>query len=132
MLGRTYHARASLYLGLVPLIAYFASDLSKPLFGRLRPLEALDRGLTDTWFASGNSFPSGHTAFFAGLIVPVVVLHPRTWPLLAIPLVVATQRVLATDHYLSDVSVSFGLALGVAALLKPIVETKSAGGSDRR
>jgi membrane-associated phospholipid phosphatase len=121
LLGRTPQARALIYIGFVPLIAYFTSDLSKPLFGRLRPFEAMDRGLADSWFASGNSFPSGHTAFFAGLIVPIVVVHRGAWPLLTIPLLVAAQRVLAADHYLSDVSLSFALALGAAALLLPVL-----------
>jgi membrane-associated phospholipid phosphatase len=123
--GRTEQGRAMCYTGLVPLIAYLVSDLSKPQFGRLRPFEVMESGFADQWFAAGNSFPSGHTAFFAGLVVPIVVLYRHTWPLLAIPIVVATQRVLATDHYISDVSVSFGLALGAAALLLPVIRVGS-------
>jgi membrane-associated phospholipid phosphatase len=73
--------------------------------------------LADTWFASGNSFPSGHVAFFAGLTLPIVALYPRLWVLLAVPLLVATQRVLAADHYLSDVTASFGIAVATTALL---------------
>jgi membrane-associated phospholipid phosphatase len=122
--GRPSKGRAAVYVGLVQLIAYVGSDLSKPLFGRLRPFEMTERGLADTWFVGGNSFPSGHVAYFAGLIVPIVMLFPRTWPLLAVPTLVAAQRVLATDHYISDVAASFGWALITAMVLSPILRTK--------
>jgi membrane-associated phospholipid phosphatase len=117
-------------LGLVPLIAYVVSDLSKPQFGRLRPLEAIERGVADAWLVSGNSFPSGHVAFFAGLIVPIVLLYPRTWPLLAVPILVATQRIIATDHYVSDVVASFGLVLLTAIVLLPIVRPRVGRGEE--
>jgi membrane-associated phospholipid phosphatase len=120
-LGQPRQARAAIYVGLVPLIAYLASDLSKPLFGRLRPFETVQRHLADTWFAGGNSFPSGHVAFFAGLAVPVVLLFPRAWPLLFVPILVAAQRLLAADHYLSDVTASFALAVLVAIVLGPML-----------
>jgi membrane-associated phospholipid phosphatase len=107
-----------LYVGLVQLGAYLAADLAKPQFGRLRPLEALERGGADIWFVGANSFPSGHVAFFAGLIVPVVVLSPRMWPLLVIPFVVAAQRISSADHYLSDAGMSLGLAVLAAWALR--------------
>jgi membrane-associated phospholipid phosphatase len=110
-----------LYLGLVQLVSYAAADLSKPLLGRLRPSEAAAGG--DIWFAGGNSFPSGHTAFYAGLFLPLVVLFWRLAPLWALPpLFVAAARVMAHDHYLSDVSASLALAAALAALLAPLAQ----------
>ena len=105
-----------LYVGLVQSLAYAAADLSKPWFGRVRPSEALAGG--DVWFAAGNSFPSGHTAFYAGLFFPLVVLFPRLAPLwLLPPLFVAVARVLEQDHYLSDVCTSLALAAILSAAL---------------
>jgi membrane-associated phospholipid phosphatase len=107
---------AVLYIGLVQMLSYAAADLSKPWFGRVRPSEALSGG--DVWFASGNSFPSGHVGFYAGLFFPLVILFPRLWPLwLAPPLFVAAARVLEQDHYLSDVGTSLAIAAILAAAL---------------
>jgi membrane-associated phospholipid phosphatase len=91
------------------------ADLSKPPFGRLRPHEAMELpALQDTWFVGANSFPSGHTAFYAGLFFPLVLIFPR-WLLLWLlpPFFIAVARVVEHDHYLSDVAAS----LTVAALL---------------
>jgi membrane-associated phospholipid phosphatase len=110
-----------LYLGLVQLLAYAAADLSKPWLGRVRPSEALSGG--DLWFAAGNSFPSGHTAFYAGLFFPLILIFPRLSPLWAIPpLFVAAARVMEQDHYLSDVSVSLAVSAALAALLAFVAE----------
>jgi membrane-associated phospholipid phosphatase len=110
-----------LYVALVQLLAYAAADLSKPFFGRIRPSEAMSGG--DVWFAAGNSFPSGHTAFYAGLFLPLVLLFPRLSPLWAIPPVfVAVSRVMERDHYLSDVTASLAIASAFAALLAFVAE----------
>jgi membrane-associated phospholipid phosphatase len=110
-----------LYLALVQSVATVAADLSKPPFGRLRPFEAAAQGGVDTWFVGANSFPSGHTAFYAGLFLPLTVLLPR-WALLWVlpPLFIAAARVLEDDHYLSDVAASLALAAALAAALAPL------------
>jgi membrane-associated phospholipid phosphatase len=113
------------YVGLVQFLSTTIADLSKPPFGRLRPHEAmLDGAGLDRWFAGGQSFPSGHTAFYFGLFVPLIILWPRyTLLWLAIPLIVATQRLVAHDHYLSDVAASITLAtllsVGLAGVARP-------------
>lgn len=112
---------ALLYVGLVQLLSYAAADLSKTWFGRVRPDEAL--GGADVWFAAGNSFPSGHTAFYAGLFFPLIMLFPRLAPVWALPpLFVAAARMMEQDHYLSDVSASLAFAAALAALLAFIAE----------
>lgn len=104
-----------LYVALVHLLSYAAADLSKPWFGRVRPFEAAGG---DLWFAAGNSFPSGHTAFYAGLFLPLMVLFPRLALLWALPaLFVAGARVAEQDHYLSDVSAALAIAAAFSALL---------------
>src|SRR5882757_2455264 len=61
------HVRPLFYLGMVQFMTTVVADLSKPIFGRLRPFEAFERtNGADTWFISANSFPSGHAAFYAG------------------------------------------------------------------
>jgi membrane-associated phospholipid phosphatase len=106
--------RPVLYLALVQAMSTVAADLSKPWLGRPRPFEPA----AGAWFAGGNSFPSGHVAFYAGLFLPLAVLLPRWSPLwLVPPLFVAAARVLEHDHYLSDVTVSLALASALAAAL---------------
>lgn len=112
-LGRTRRAGwLLLYLGAVQFLATVVADLSKPPFGRLRPHEAMADGrLVDQWFAGANSFPSGHAAFYAGLLLPLVVLVPRlAWLWLPAAVLVALSRVVEHDHYLSDVAASVALA----------------------
>ena len=106
------------YLALVQFISTTVADLAKPIFGRLRPFEA---SAGDVWFAGANSFPSGHTAFYAGFFFPLIFLVPRgalLWVLA--PLFVAVLRVLQHDHYVSDVFASLALAAALAASLSPL------------
>ncbi|MEO7826791.1 MAG: phosphatase PAP2 family protein, partial [Allosphingosinicella sp.] len=113
--GRTF------YVGSAQLLSTAIADFAKPLFGRLRPFQALAEAAgSDRWFMGPDyaSFPSGHAAFYAGLFVPLALLFPR-WapPLLAMPLLVGAQRIVSHDHYASDVGASFLLAAAVAAAL---------------
>ncbi|MES2754101.1 MAG: phosphatase PAP2 family protein [Pseudomonadota bacterium] len=103
----------TLFVGIVQFSATVVADLAKPVFGRLRPGET--PGPTDRWFADGNSFPSGHSAFYLALVLPVVLRHPRLCPLLGVPMFVAVGRVVMTDHYFSDVAVSLALAAVITA-----------------
>ena len=103
-----------LYIGVAQFFSAAFAHLAKPQFGRVRPFEAVGGG--DVWFAGGNSFPSLHAAFYAGLFFPLIVLFPRLAPIwLAPPLFVAAARVMEHEQYLSDVSVSLALAALLAA-----------------
>ena len=56
------------------------------------------------WFwRDGWSFPSGHVMLFASIVIPLVVVYPRTRPLLAIVAFVALARVAVNAHFVSDV-----------------------------
>ena len=57
------------------------------------------------------SFPSGHTASISALTG--FFLNKKTWPLLALPILVGVSRVVLNEHYLIDVI--GGLALGLLA-----------------
>lgn len=112
-----------LYIGAVQFVSTVIADLAKPQFGRFRPAEALaDPGAADLWFVGGNSFPSGHTAFYAGLFFPLMLVFPRWWPLFTIvPFFVAAERIVSNDHYLSDVSASLALAALLTVALTAIL-----------
>ncbi len=75
------------------------------------------------WFAGGNSFPSGHNAFFWGLFLPLIYLFPR-WriPLLIVPLFIAFARIDENYHFLSDVLGAIAIAALVTWLAAFLVE----------
>jgi membrane-associated phospholipid phosphatase len=105
-----------LYVGAVHLLSSSAAEFAAPAIGRLRPIETASGG--DLWLASGNSFPSPGTAFYAGLFLPLILLFPRAAPLwLAPPLFVAASEVMLDRHYLSDVGASLALASALAIAL---------------
>jgi membrane-associated phospholipid phosphatase len=112
------------YVGAAQLLCTAIADFAKPPFGRLRPFQALAEG-HDRWFMGPDygSFPSGHAAFYAGLFLPLALLFPR-WaaPLVAIPLLVGSQRIASHDHYASDVGASFLLAALVAGGLLKLLQ----------
>jgi len=107
-----YTARALIFTGLVQIGTIEASSMLKGVFGRLRPFQLLERGdWSHIWFAGGNSFPSGHVAFFGGLFLPLAYLYPKyRIPLLAVPVFIAFARVDENMHFLSDVLGSIALA----------------------
>ena len=96
--------------------------VGKNVFGRLRPQQVLDAGdwTQPLWFAGGGSFPSGHSAFYFGLLLPLAAACPNPWLralLLAIPLYVVLARIDLARHFLSDVAASALLAALYALLL---------------
>ena len=111
-------ARALIFAGTVQLCTIEAGSLLKAVFGRLRPYQLLDRGdWSHIWFAGGNSFPSGHVAFFWGLFLPLAYLYPKyRVPLLVVPVFIAFARVDENVHFLSDVLGSIALASLVTLL----------------
>jgi membrane-associated phospholipid phosphatase len=106
-------ARVVAWIAVIQLTTRFAVDVLKPVFDRLRPHQAIADGLlTDRFFAGvGNSFPSGHAAHFWGFFFALALAFPKWWlPLLIIPVLVSAARVIANDHYVSDVLASAAVA----------------------
>ena len=111
----------------------------KNVFGRLRPEQVLKSGdWTQIWFAGGGSFPSGHSAFYFGLLLPLAAACPRGWQralLLAIPVFAIVARIDLAKHFLSDVSMSALLAalysLALATLARRWLPPPTAGHSHR-
>lgn len=111
-------APAILAAGLVQAGTIGLMILGKSTFGRLRPHQVLASGdWTNIWFMQGGSFPSGHSAFYFGLFLPLAAAAPRAWQralLIALPCFVVCARVNMSMHFLSDVSASCVLAALVA------------------
>ncbi|MGI4735003.1 MAG: phosphatase PAP2 family protein [Janthinobacterium lividum] len=88
---------------LVTLLTHLCSAISanrlRVMVHRPRPAVLFDASATDSF-----SFPSGHTAIYWSLFLPLAVAFPR-WrlPLLALPALVALGRLVLEQHYLSDV-----------------------------
>ncbi len=96
--------------GLVQLAAIQTMLLAKDYFGRLRPFKVFEQGnWSNLWFVGGDSFPSGHSAFYFGICLPLAAACPvrwLRWLLIAIPLYVVLARIDMAKHFLSDVSTS--------------------------
>jgi membrane-associated phospholipid phosphatase len=106
-------ARVIVWIAIIQLTTRCAVDVLKPMFGRLRPHEAITDGLLhDRFFAGvGNSFPSGHVAHCWGSFFALALVFPKWWlPLLVVPVLVSVARVIANDHYVSDVPASAAVA----------------------
>ncbi|MBB4600760.1 undecaprenyl-diphosphatase [Hymenobacter luteus] len=91
-------------------------NLLKLYFNRPRPLAILTYQApnADFWQPVGHfeAFPSGHTAWAAGLLLPLALRFPKVRPwLLACIGLVAIGRVGLEAHWLSDVVASVCLAL---------------------
>lgn len=102
-----------LFIGSTHLVTRLVAGILKNVFHRLRPFEAIQAGNWDWKFFGdqGSSFPSGHSAHFWGLFLPLLFLFPRyRLPLLVVPIFITIARVGVNDHWCSDVLASAGLA----------------------
>jgi membrane-associated phospholipid phosphatase len=102
-----------LFVGTAQIVTRLTASTLKGVFERLRPFEVIQAGNWDWKFFSGhgNSFPSGHSAFFWGLFFPLAYRFPRyRLPLLIIPVFITIARPGVNDHWCSDVIASAGLA----------------------
>jgi membrane-associated phospholipid phosphatase len=121
-LRRESHMRLGYALvaaGLVQLAALSTMIAAKDFFGRVRPSEVLASGdWAHAWFAGGGSFPSGHSAFYFGLLLPLAAACPIRWlriVLATVPVYVVLARIDMAKHFLSDVCAS-ALMVSIYAL----------------
>lgn len=97
-------APAWMFLAASHVLAQVSTRYIKEWTGRLRPLEWLKQGGGETFlWEKGISFPSGHVAIFASVVIPFVALFPRWWPLLGVAVYAMVARVAVDAHFLSDV-----------------------------
>jgi membrane-associated phospholipid phosphatase len=102
-----------LFIGSTHFVTRIVAGVLKNVFHRLRPFEVIQSGNWDWKFFGdqGSSFPSGHSAHFWSLFLPLLFLFPPyRWPLLVIPVFITIARVGVNDHWCSDVIASAGLA----------------------
>jgi membrane-associated phospholipid phosphatase len=93
------------FIGSTHLVSRLVAGTLKNVFLRSRPNEFIENNeVRDFFVEGGSSFPSGHVAHFFSLFIPLlfIISRGRFWIIL-IPSIVAIQRVLSNDHYLSDV-----------------------------
>jgi membrane-associated phospholipid phosphatase len=122
---KTHHlGRGLIFGGAAQLVTIESAWLIKDWFGRLRPYEVLRIGNWDhIWFAGGTSFPSGHNAFFWGLLLPLAYAFPRyRIALLIVPVFIAFARIDENYHFLSDVLSAIALAALVTLLAATLFE----------
>lgn len=106
-----FGARALIFTGSVQLVTIICAWLIKNVFGRMRPFEAIAGDWQHLWFAGGNSFPSGHVAYFWGLFLPLAYLFPKyRIALLIVPVYIGFDRIDENAHFLSDVLAAITLA----------------------
>lgn len=107
----------------ITAVVLFATRVSvtwlKGVFERVRPFEYLaDPKLADFFVAGHDSFPSGHTAVYMGLLIPPALMFARwRWPLIVVASLLAFARVVEGDHYLGDVIGSAFIALAFAVIV---------------
>lgn len=106
-------ARPFWLTALVLLATRLSVTALKGVFERVRPFDYVAQPELHDFFVAGReSFPSGHTAVYMGLLLPPALLLPRwRWPLLAFAAICALARVAEGEHYLGDVSASTLIAL---------------------
>ena len=88
----------------------------KVILGRARPELFFDYNLYGFfWFKFKKlywSFPSGHTTTITALVLALIALWPRRWPIfLVIGLLVIATRVILYEHYFSDVIATLYLTI---------------------
>lgn len=75
--GRARWSRALVAAVCVQFACMGTMILGKIHFGRLRPEQVLESGnWSHHWFSGGGAFPSGHGAFYFGLLLPLAAARP--------------------------------------------------------
>lgn len=106
-------------------IAHGFYAILKHYLVRQRPFDT-DRNLRSIGrVMDRNSFPSGHCMTLTAVLLPILLSHPRYWPVAVLALgILAWSRLVAAHHYLSDIVAGIVLgscvALPVAGWLLPV------------
>lgn len=114
---------AWLYVAGTYLLVRNLTSWIKLFTGRWRPNEWLAHGGGAMWRRDDAwSFPSGHVALIAGLVIPLAVVAPRFGrPLLAVVVFAMVARIAAGEHFVSDTLGAIALTCACAALWEPVL-----------
>jgi membrane-associated phospholipid phosphatase len=109
--------------------ANLATTVIKMLFARARPDLLFSQGLYGfTFFSLSNqllSFPSGHACTSGAIFGALTLMYPRLWlPLLVLCLVLASTRVILTQHYFGDVIAGVTLGLLTSQWIYTVMKKK--------
>lgn len=124
-----------LFIGSTHIVARLVVGVLKNVFNRLRPFEVIEAGNWDWHFFGdrGSSFPSGHSAHFWSLFLPLALLFPRyRWLFMIIPVFITIARVGVNDHWCSDVIASAGVAALFTFLFAWLFRMKNAQAGNGR
>jgi membrane-associated phospholipid phosphatase len=117
--------RALIAAAIVQFATMGTMILGKDHFGRMRPQQVFESGdWSHIWFVGAGSFPSGHSAFYFGLLLPLAAACPIRWlrvVLIAVPIFVVLARIDLAKHFLSDVSASAFIAAIYALILATLI-----------
>ena len=110
------HTRFLMDIFVSPLVTLFFVWVAKLFFGSLRPFEAL-RDIQPLFvYGGGDSFPSGHAAFFASLSVVFLYHFPRLGVVYTIfALAIGVARIASGIHFPYDIAA--GYLLGIVVTL---------------
>ena len=97
-------------LGAVAIGFILTNVVLKNLIGRARPFENIYSDFYKWWLSaggiaeSGHSFPSGHTTATTAFAVAIFITTNKrySWPILTLPLLMASSRIYLMVHYFSD------------------------------
>jgi membrane-associated phospholipid phosphatase len=113
------------YVGATYIATRFITDILQSIFLREGPLDLIMPAATSKeFFLYGSSFPSGYSAYFFGLFLPLLVIFPKHKWLLVVPVFVAVSRLLANDHYLGDVLASILVAVLFTWIFAKLLKVK--------
>ena len=97
-------------LGAVAIGFILTNVVLKNLFERARPFENIYSDFFGWWLSAGAineggfSFPSGHTTATTAFAVAIFLTTNKkySWPILLLPLLMASSRIYLMAHYFSD------------------------------
>lgn len=110
------HVRFLMDIFVAPCVTLLAVWVAKLFFGTLRPFELLADVKPLFTYGGGDSFPSGHAAFFASVSVVLLYHHPRLGILSTFfAIAIGFARVASGIHF--PVDIIGGYILGIVVSL---------------
>lgn len=97
------------------IISFAACKILKLFFARLRPEHLKPFGFMNYSKLRNDSFPSSHAATIATILICFIKKEKWLIPVIILSMIISLSRLLAHDHYLSDILM--GISTGVTSAL---------------